>query len=265
MNDWFTVHTLDAGLWAIEDHGRDTCYLVAGRERALLIDTGWGIGDLPALAASLTPLPLTVVNTHGHPDHATGNAQFAEVHIAAADLPLTRHDWTPQQRARILGELLGGEFPPGFDAARWGRAAHTRLIPIAEGHRFDLGGRVLETLALPGHTPGSLCLLDRDARRLFSGDSLLAGTLWLHLDESLPLRAYRAALERLRAHADAFDTLLPGHGLPLPAGALLEDLIAGIGRILAGESTGEPTKTFAGNGLRCDFGSCALLYRAGRM
>ena len=74
--DWLKVRQLDDDTWAIDDHGQDICYLVCGQDRCLLIDTGWGIGDLRALVAELNPLPLTVVNTHGHPDHTFGNWQF---------------------------------------------------------------------------------------------------------------------------------------------------------------------------------------------
>ena len=64
-NDWFTTRLVASQTWAIDDHGSDVIYLIAGDERALLVDTGWGVGDLPGLVTSLTSLPLLVVNTHG--------------------------------------------------------------------------------------------------------------------------------------------------------------------------------------------------------
>jgi len=126
----------------------------------------------------------------------------------------------------------------------------------------------LEVVSVPGHTPGSICLLDRQARILFTGDSVLPGTVWLHLDESLPLRRFHENLQRLQTFADAFDTILPGHAdlqaLPLSKG-MLGDLVAGIERILAGELVGRKERTFVGDGLRCDFGSCGIVYRPDRL
>ena len=65
---WFSTREIGPHTRAIDDCGQDVLYLVCGDERCLLVDTGWGVGDLPGLVASLTPLPVTVVNTHGHPD-----------------------------------------------------------------------------------------------------------------------------------------------------------------------------------------------------
>lgn len=73
---WFTVTRISESVWRIDDHGRDNIYLVEGSEKALLIDTGTGVGDLKGLAASLTDRPVLVVNTHAHPDHCAGNHQF---------------------------------------------------------------------------------------------------------------------------------------------------------------------------------------------
>jgi hydroxyacylglutathione hydrolase len=84
VNGWFETRLIAPRTWAIGDHGCDVIYLVAGDERALLIDTGWGIGDLPGVVASLTDLPLLVVNTHGHPDHTVRSWQFERVHMYEA-------------------------------------------------------------------------------------------------------------------------------------------------------------------------------------
>jgi glyoxylase-like metal-dependent hydrolase (beta-lactamase superfamily II) len=67
--NWLRARLVAPATWAIDDNGMDTMYLVAGAERCLLVDTGYGIRDLPALVASLCPLPATVFDTHGHPDH----------------------------------------------------------------------------------------------------------------------------------------------------------------------------------------------------
>jgi glyoxylase-like metal-dependent hydrolase (beta-lactamase superfamily II) len=75
MTEAFTTIAIADGAWHIQDARGGVMYLVAGQDRALLIDTGWGEGDLPAHVATLTDLPLTVINTHGHRDHSPGNEQ----------------------------------------------------------------------------------------------------------------------------------------------------------------------------------------------
>jgi glyoxylase-like metal-dependent hydrolase (beta-lactamase superfamily II) len=264
MAGWFTTSAIDERTWAIDDHGSDTVYLITGNERALLLDTGWGVGDLPALVASLTTLPLVVVNSHGHPDHTYGNGDFQEVHIASADVQFVSEVPSLKTRRWIGSTILPRPLPPGFDVNTWASSVPASLVPIRDGQIYDLGGRTLEVIALPGHSPGSICVLDRRARYLFTGDSVLAGTIWLHLRESLPLTAFRDNLRRLQGFSGAFDHVLPAHGdiqaLPLPA-AILDDLLAGVDSILAGECVGREATTFAGDGLQCDFGTCSILYK----
>ena len=115
MTGDFKTKAVADGAWYIKDARGGVMYLVAGQERALLIDTGWGEGYLPALVASLTSLPLSVVNTHGHRDHTSGNGQFPEVYIHTADLPLAV-------------------------------ASTAALIPIYDGYTFDLGGREIRVI-----------------------------------------------------------------------------------------------------------------------
>jgi glyoxylase-like metal-dependent hydrolase (beta-lactamase superfamily II) len=272
--NWFTTRQLDARTWAIDDRGEDLIYLLCGEEQALLIDTGWGVGDLPALVASLLdtrakgPLPLTVVNTHGHPDHTYGNGQFSEVYVSPADTVWLQTPPPVENRQWIARDLLPKPLPSGFAVERWASTVPDSLPPVEDGQRFELGGRTLEVIAVPGHSPGSLCLLDRETRRLFAGDSILTGTIWLHLDESLPLGQFHQNLQRIQSFGDQFDVILPAHGsleaLPLSKD-VLDDLVQGIASILAGECVGREETTFAGDGLRCDLRSCSILYRPDRL
>jgi glyoxylase-like metal-dependent hydrolase (beta-lactamase superfamily II) len=265
---WFTTKQLDTQTWVIDDRGQDLIYLVCGEERALLIDTGWGVGDLPALAASLSPLPLTVVNTHGHPDHTYGNGQFSEVYVHPGDVAWLRTPPPLENRQWIARDLLPKPLPLGFDVESWAATVPDSLPPVENGQVFELGGRTLEVISLPGHSPGSICLLDREKRGLFTGDSILAGTIWLHLDESLPLSQFHQNLRRIQDRSDQFDVLWPSHGglddLPL-AKDVLDGLVEGIASVLDGRCVGREERTFAGEGLRCDLGSCSILYRPDRL
>ena len=231
MSEEYTTEAVADGVWHIEDSRGGVMYLVAGTERALLIDTGWGTGDLHAHVATLTSLPLLVVNTHGHPDHVSGNAQFPEVHIHTNDLPLIQE-------------------------------GDTVLIPIYDGYRFDLGEREIQAIGVPGHSPGSICLLDRRARILFSGDSPRPGPVWLHVGTALTVGDLRRSLTRLQTFAGEFDTIAPSHGKPVPVGSLLGDLAACADQILSGELIGEPQETRFGPCLLASLGTAGILYKA---
>ncbi len=199
----------------IDDAGEATCYLICGKDRALLVDTANGEEDLRPVVRSITDLPVTVVNTHGHPDHIFGNQYFDHAHLHPADLPMAQ--------SFIDGpfEINPKDFPP------------FKMMQV--GDVFDLGGVKLEVVDLKGHTPGSIGLLDRKARLLYTGDAINTH-LWMQLECSLPIAALRETLLTFRKeHGGDFDFILHGHARePLPA-SWLDALIVGCDELLAGQ------------------------------
>jgi len=217
--------TINEEITLLNDHDESTCYLVTGERRALLIDTANGWVDMKALCGELTCLPVTVVNTHGHGDHVYGNVFFGEAHLHPADFAL--HD---QQFADpIVHGLMESE---GLRPAK--------LTELTIGETFDLGGgHTLETVPLAGHTAGSVGLLDRKHRILFSGDGVIPH-LWMQLKESLPIEALRNTLAALkREHGDEFDWLLTGHGRGLESADIMDNLITGCEQLLVNDHEGE--------------------------
>lgn len=181
-----TIVRYDDSLCAIEQ-GFVRAFLILGTERALLLDTGAVPCGLPALVRSVTDLPLTVVNTHGDGDHVANNGQFPEI-------------WA---------------HPEEFELIRRSAPASV-LRPAPEGTVFALGGRDLEVLAAPGHTAGSIALLDRKNRMLFSGDTVQRDSVYL-FGAHRPVDRFAGTLEKLDALRGAYDTVWPCHG-PCPVG-----------------------------------------------
>ena len=163
------------------------CFLILGTERALLLDTGAAPCDLPALIREITPLPVIAANTHGDGDHTANNSLFPAVYIHPDDIPVME------------------QFGQKFDY---------EILPLSDGQIFDLGGRKLEVLHVPGHTPGSCCFLDLTNRMLFAGDTVQRDSVFLFGSHRVTEK-YPAALEKLQARADAYDSVWPCHG-PCP-------------------------------------------------
>ncbi len=266
---WFTRKEIMDGVWAIDDHGFDSIYLVTGKKKSLLIDTGFGIGNLAGLTASITNLPVTVVNTHGHPDHAGGDYRFPAVHISAEDLSLLDACYCKEEREWDNEHFKMSEYLPDFSVEEWLDASlnllPTEILPVKPGDVFDLGDRTIEVIGIPGHTPGSICLLDSENKILFSGDSAKTGENWLHLSESLCLSDYYNNLKKLDSISNKFDFIFPGHGKCLANKGIIKILIDGIGDILEGKQTGKTYHTFAGDGLFCRFKNCAVVYNKDRL
>lgn len=174
--------TILPGFWSIEEGGVRS-FLVEGEHRAMLVDTGFGSGDLGTVVQQLTDKPVFVVNTHSDGDHVLANGQFDVIYMH------------PSEIARYLAAFPEASAP----TAIW------------EGDIIDLGTYKFEVILTPGHTPGSICLLERARRLLLSGDFLQQRAVFL-FGEGRCLTVYIAALERMIGMTGDFDLIYPSHG-----------------------------------------------------
>ena len=256
---WFTARKVADGVWCINDHGSDNMYLVEGRQQAMLIDTGLGVAKLNDFVRTLTSLPLVVVNTHGHPDHAGGNYQFKSVYAHPLESAAIKETGKADSRKRMAENMVKGA--PAADMVRVEdilRMPATELLPLKDGRVLDLGGRKLEVIHTPGHTPGEIVLLDSANRVVFTGDNDNV-LVWLFLPTSMPLEVYLESLKKLQKREGEFDTIMPGHGLPLPKTFVDEQIIC-VENILDGTCKGEPYKSFAGEALVCRYKSASVAF-----
>ena len=155
---WFDVYQLPGHVYAFYEPRQEQevlSYLIVGEKRALLFDSGLGIGKLGEIVRRLTALPVVVLNSHTHFDHVGGNSEFTEIY--GVDSAFTRDNAEGYPNAYMLKNAgPSGACPPlpaGFDFARYSikpfHIAHT----VHDGEIIDLGGRKLEVLLTPGHTP----------------------------------------------------------------------------------------------------------------
>jgi hydroxyacylglutathione hydrolase len=222
------------GLWRIDDNGVHM-YLVEGVKRALLIDTGYGRADLAGYLKTLTDLPVSVVNTHAHPDHEGGNGQFSRVHMHSADTPYSRF-----------------------------RDGPCTIVHVGEGFMFDLGNRSLMVLENPGHTPGSISLWEDQEGILFSGDSLGANTHWLFLSLSLPLGVYQNSIRQYQDMVSSIKTIYPSHDMTPIGTEYIADILDCVGQIIANPLVGQPFESFAGSALCHRHGRASVAYDASK-
>ena len=220
------------GVYLLDEAHAATGYLVVGNEKACLIDTMNGECDLGKEVRGLTEKPVTVINTHGHPDHVFGNVYFDEAYLHPADMPLADSFC---KDLRFLEELnrKGLRMPP--------------FREVREGCVFDLGGRHLEVYELPGHTPGGIVLLLREDRILFTGDSI-NHHLWMQLQGCLPLNEFAKNLDRIMFLEKEADRILHGHARDFDDISLMRCLRNGAEALWNGEDgLDEPYRYFGGD------------------
>lgn len=228
----YEISKIDEQTWVLSE-GFVRFFLIAGKNEALLLDTGMNVGKALEAARSLTSLPVRLINTHADPDHIGGNKDFSEVMMHAAE------------EENYVQHGSGG--------------GCKKIIPISDGQIIELGDRPLQIAWIPGHTPGSIGLLDIKRRYFFSGDMVQQGSEIFMFGPQRNLAKYVESLEKLEKMADKFDLIFACHGqLPVKP-SVIPELIAGAKKVMAGEVAGQAREMFGTKIMACDVGCDVLL------
>ncbi|HUS77580.1 MAG TPA: MBL fold metallo-hydrolase [Patescibacteria group bacterium] len=237
---WFEVYEVKPGVYALYEPGQFQeviSYLVLGEEKAALIDTGYGMGNIKGLVEELTDLPIKVVITHTHVDHIGQNSEFDDVSVF--DHPFARENATKDRPAGSMKGSLGegmvwkplpeGLTPesykiPPFKVTRW----------LKDGDTIKLGGKTLEVYHTPGHSPDSICILDRADRLFWTGDIFYNAPLYVYgptTDLDNFIESYRKMVS-LYSH---YDWLMPSHNETYVDKEILERVLKAAEDIRAGK------------------------------
>ena len=224
------------GVYALEQ-SMVRSLLIIGDERALLFDAGVEEDDLMGIVRGLTDLPLVFCLSHSDRDHIANVSQFGTIYLHKDE----------EERFRKTGKAEGLE-----------------LVAVEEGHVFDLGGRSLRVIACPGHTPGSISLLDAGNGILFSGDTVSYGPVYMFGD-GRDMDTYIATLEKLKALYDKgdFADVYPCHNICPIDGACIEELIHCAKDLMAGVLEGVPATMTAPGGapvMEYHVGDCGIYH-----
>jgi glyoxylase-like metal-dependent hydrolase (beta-lactamase superfamily II) len=235
---WFEVYKPVPGVFAIyEPHQAEEVisYLIVGEKRALLFDTGMGISDIKKVTSELTRLPIIVLNSHTHNDHVGGNWQFDDVY--GMDTDFTRKSAMGSRedaQAEITPDQICGTQPAGFDPKTYATRPWKITAVILDGDRLDLGGRKIEVVATPGHTPDAIVLIDRANGLLFTGDTYYPAPIWLFRPET-NLAAYAASIRRLADLAPQVKLVLGAHNIPVASPTVLGRLVLAFDKVQSGK------------------------------
>jgi glyoxylase-like metal-dependent hydrolase (beta-lactamase superfamily II) len=240
---WFEVYKAAPGVFAIyEPHQAEETigYLIVGEKRALLFDTGMGISDVKKVTAELTKLPIVVLNSHTHDDHVGGNWEFETVYGMDTDFTRTNAKGSrADAQAEITPDQICGDLPKGFDAKTYATKPWHITRFLHDGDTIELGGRTIEVLATPGHTPDAICILDRANGLLFTGDTYYPAPIWLFRPET-DLDAYEASVKRIAALAPQIKLVLGAHNIPVAEPSVLPRLVVATQSVRAGKGEVKP-------------------------
>lgn len=235
---WFEVYKIRPGVFAIyEPHQLEEVisYLILGRDRALLFDTGMGISNIQAVVAGLTRLPVSVVNSHTHNDHVGDNWRFSDVYGMDTDFTRANARGSKEDaQAELASDELCGALPSGFDAKAYATKPFHITHWLHDADKIDLGGRTIKVIGTPGHTPDAIALLDEKNSFLFTGDTFYLGPIYLYRPET-DLDAYVASVKKLAATGPHLQLLLPAHNVPIADPSYLPKVVTAIQQVRRGE------------------------------
>jgi glyoxylase-like metal-dependent hydrolase (beta-lactamase superfamily II) len=240
---WFEVYKITPGVFAIyEPHQAEEVisYLIVGHKQALLFDTGMGIASIKNVVSRLTSRPVVVLNSHTHDDHVGDNWRFPWVF--GMDTPFTRTNAKGSRedaQAEITPDQICGELPKTFNAKTYATKPWRISLFVHDGFKINLGGRTLEIIATPGHTPDAISLIDRENGLLFTGDTYYPAPIWLFRPET-DLDAYVASVKRLAALAPQIKMVLGAHNIPVADPSVLPKLVTAIESVRAGKVSSTP-------------------------
>ena len=224
----YEIIQINQNSWRIEDSGV-RFFLLVGTEKALLVDSGRNVTNARDIAATLTDLPVMLLNTHADGDHVAGNAQFESFYMHPAEEENYRRGNRPGT-----------------------------IIPVQEGDVLDLGGRKLEVIHLPGHTPGSIALLDSENRVLISGDPIQDGRIFM-FGPFRNMESYIRSLDHLHEWMGRFDEVWPSHASIPVSPALIDRLREGAQSIVDGQVSGQSEEIHGHKIMAYDLGFATFL------
>jgi len=272
---WFHTREVYPGVWLVAEPSHVNSWLVAGRDRAVLLDTGLGIAPIRPVVEQLTHAPVSVLNTHAHFDHIGGNHEFDEIAIHELGAPVLKRgvpaallaDYlhytqrliaataTYRQLDADLFHLLSPDsdprpLPHGFTPEAWQIPATQATQTLRDGDQVDLGDRTLTVLHTPGHSPDSISLLDERNGLLFAGDTVNTGPIYAQLPDS-DIEAFAASTRRLAELAPALRSVLVHHfGRVATKPSFLVSVANAFAQVLQGDTPINPASDCLGRDVR---------------
>lgn len=243
---FYTSDKITDHMDAVKSRTGEIMYLIKGSKRAILADTCLGVGNIRSVVEEMTDLPLTVILTHGHVDHAMGAPLFEHVYMNDADRGVYLAHSAIDIRQGYIEAGLGAE-PGSFKDAEYVPVKKPDFIrPLKDGDTFDLGGVHVETYTLAGHTPGCMVLLVVEERVLITGDAA-NNSVFLFDEFSLTVEEYRQNVIRLKNRlAGRYDRCFLMHHDMEADGCLLSNMEQVCDDILFGNTDDIPFEFMGG-------------------
>ena len=240
INSWFKVEKVHPKIYALAEFNhweKAVSYLLIGKTKAALFDTGMGYGDIKKEVEKITDLPVEVFLTHSHWDHIGGMNQFEKIHILDNDFELKslKKGFSSKEVNELTNGLL---FKDPFNIREYEVKGREEVLKINDNDNVLIGDLKLKVISTPGHTPGSACYFSEKLNVLFSGDLIYSGPLYAQLFES-NLGDYINSIFKLKKIVNDKTIVFPGHNQMKCSPELLDEVFKGFEKLNNGKVISE--------------------------
>ena len=211
-DNWYTLEQIDNDTYAISEykHREEThCYLLLGRERALLIDTGLGVANIKEVVNKITNLPIMVVTTHKHWDHIGGHALFDSFAVFESEKEWIQNGFPlplDVVKSNLMDETC--DFPREISLEKYKVFQGVPQQVLYDNDEIDLGGRKVRVIHTPGHSPGHCCFYEEKRMYLYSGDLIYKGCLDIFYPSTDPV-LFMQSIDKVSKFK--VEKIMPGH------------------------------------------------------
>ena len=251
--EFLTTTKINEYVTAISGVCGEKAYLFEGKDAAVLFDGLTGVGSLKELVKTLTDLPVTMVLSHAHPDHCGAAFEYGACYMHPDDIELLYIDAANGEDARFSFATTPVPYlkmaKPVITMEDMIYSRPIKTYPVYDGDTFELGGLTLTVVELPGHTRGSIMLLDQARGDLYAGDAINPSTL-LHIAGATTVEEYKEGLLHLKERQNDFIRVYSGHSTQPMPNSVVDDALWVCDRILSGTDDAVPEISPLGNGLR---------------
>lgn len=215
MDEWFTIEKIDNETFAISEYGhweKVHSYLLIGKDAAILIDTGLGIGNIENQVKLLTSLPIIVITTHVHWDHIGGHSLFNDIYVHENDAGWLRNGiGIPLNviKKNVIGEPFSKTPPKEFNIDNYRLYTGEPARILNDNDIINIGARSVRVLHTPGHSPGHICLFEEEKGYLYSGDLIYKGTLFAFYPSTDPV-LFKQSVDKI-SNLEGIIKVLPAH------------------------------------------------------
>lgn len=268
-----SVNKISKDLYRITETDSVHRYLILGEKKAVLFDLGYGYENVLPIVKTLTDLPVSVILSHGDPDHALGATEVSELWMHELDVgKLLRND-TFEIKEKAINYRLNKQpkLKDFIDKEKFLNASlksDCKFNFLNDGDMIDLGNRTLKVIHTPGHSYGHIMLLDETNKMLFSGDQVTSHNIWYFFtaDYQAPFEVARNSLLKILDHRNDIEAIYSAHGkVPIDISYVVDLYECLNGELQNNYKNDEPFNSFMGDGYQHFYKSVNLIYSMERL